>query len=88
MILEVSISNFRKDLKNYFDAVRHGEKVVIKQGNDAFTLVPVTDDDLYFTPDMVAKINKSIAQIGTEKSKRVRNLDELRQLLDARKQDV
>ena len=86
MILEVKISDFRKDIKNYFNAVRSGEKVVIKQGNDSFTLVPVSDDDLYFSPKMVDKINKSIEQINNGQSKRIKSINELRELLD--QQDV
>ena len=82
MILEVTISDFRKEIKGYFDAAKNGEKVIIKQGKDSFTLVPVSDDDLYFTPHMVDKIKKSMEQINNGQSKRVKNLDELRALLD------
>ena len=82
MILEVKISDFRKEIKGYFEAAKNGEKVIIKQGRDSFTLVPVNDDDLYFTPNMVDKIKKSMEQINNGQSKRVKNLDELRALLD------
>ena len=82
MILEVKISDFRKEIKGYFDAAKNGEKVIIKQGSDSFTLVPVSDDDLYFTAHMVDKINKSMEQINNGQCKRVKNLDELRTLLD------
>ena len=60
MIIEVKISDFRKEIKGYFAAAKNGEKVIIKQGGDSFTLVPVSDDDLYFTPHMVDKIKKSM----------------------------
>jgi len=81
MILEVKISDFRKGIKGYFEAAKKGEKVIIKQGSDSFTLVPVSEDDLYFTPHMVDKIKKSMEQINNGQSKRIKNLDELRTLL-------
>lgn len=82
MILEVTVSNFRKRIKDYFDAARQGERVVIRQGNDSFTLVPVTEDDLYFTPEMLAKIDKSIEQAKNGQTKKFKSIDELRKSLE------
>lgn len=82
MILEVTSSDFRKDTKSYFDAASEGKKVLIKRGRKTYALVPVTEDDMYFTPAMIEKINESKEQILNGKSKRVKNIDELRKVLD------
>jgi hypothetical protein len=33
-----------------------------KEINSIYSLAPVTEDDMYFTPEVLAKINKALAQ--------------------------
>ncbi|MBW8326057.1 MAG: prevent-host-death protein [Prolixibacteraceae bacterium] len=59
-ILEVTSRQFRDKQKTFFELADSGEKVVIKRGKkQAYVLTPI-DDDLYFTPEMLIKIDKSI----------------------------
>jgi len=62
-VLEVTSRQFREKQKNFFDLADKGEKVIIKRGKkQAYVLTPVNDDDLYFTPEMLAKIDHTILQ--------------------------
>ncbi|MBK5247672.1 MAG: hypothetical protein JJE49_10450 [Peptostreptococcaceae bacterium] len=62
-VLEVTSREFRDKQKNFFDLADKGEKVVIKRGKkQAYVLTPIGDEDLYFTPEMLARIDKSILQ--------------------------
>jgi hypothetical protein len=79
--LIVTTANFRKDIKSYFDAAEAGKKVLIRRGNQLFTLVPLSDDDVDFSPKMIDKIKKSIDQIHKGKSIQVSTPEELNKLL-------
>lgn len=81
-ILKVTSTDFRKDTKSYFDAASQGQQVIIKRGKQSFTLVPIDEDDLYFTPEMLDKINQSIEQVKKGDSITVSSIDELKQLVE------
>ncbi|MBC7418154.1 MAG: hypothetical protein H7325_08380 [Pedobacter sp.] len=56
-IIETTSRQFRERQKDFFDIADNGEKIVIKRGSKkAYGLTPVEEDDLYFTPQMTARI--------------------------------
>ena len=62
-ITEVTSREFRDKQKAYFDKADQGEKIIIKRRNNkSYVLTPVDEDDLYFTPKMIEKIEKSIQE--------------------------
>lgn len=47
-----------------FDLADRGEKVIIRRSRkQAYTLVPIEDDDLTITPELQARIDKARAEI-------------------------
>lgn len=83
-ILEVNSRAFRNNQKNYFDLADRGKKVVIRRGNKrAYVLTPLNDDDLYFTPKMLEKIDMSIQQVKLGQTTRVSNKEELNLFLES-----
>ncbi|HBG42710.1 type II toxin-antitoxin system Phd/YefM family antitoxin [Limibacterium fermenti] len=62
-IIQVTSREFRERLASLFDLADKGEKVVIKRGRKrAYTLTPIEDDDLDFTPEMLEKIDRSVQE--------------------------
>lgn len=81
-ILEITSRQFRDKQKDIFDLADKGEKVIIKRGKkQAYVLTPIDDDDLYFTPEMIEKIDRSIQQAKEGKVKRIKNSQELDKFL-------
>jgi hypothetical protein len=81
-ILEVTSRQFRDKQKDIFDLADKGEKVVIKRGKkQAYTLTPIDDDDLYFTSEMLEKIDRSIQQAKEGKVTRISSIEELDKFL-------
>lgn len=63
-LLEITSRQFRDNQKSMFDLADKGEKIVIKRGRKrAYVLTPIEEDDLFFTPEMLAKIDHSIQQV-------------------------
>ena len=63
-VLEVTSGQFRDRQKSFFDLADTGKQIVIRRGKkQAYTLAPVNDDDLYFTPEMEAKIERAMQQV-------------------------
>ena len=59
-IVEVTSRQFRDKQKNFFDLADAGKQIVIKRGRkQSYVLTPVNEDDLYFTPEMEAKIERA-----------------------------
>jgi hypothetical protein len=71
-VLEVTSRQFRDNQKTFFELADRGESVIIKRGQkQAYVLTPIDDDDLYFTPEMLAKIDKSIQQAKEGKARKL-----------------
>jgi hypothetical protein len=63
MTVEVTSRQFREKQKSFFEMADTGKQIVIRRGRkQAYALTPIDDDDLYFTPDMLAKIDRSLQQ--------------------------
>lgn len=71
-VIEVTNTQFRNKLKAFFDMADKGEKVIIRRGEKrAYKLVPLTEeeeDDLYFSPEMMKKIEKSLQEVKEGKT--------------------
>ena len=82
-IIQTTSRQFRDKQKDFFDLADKGEKVVIRRGKkQAYLLTPVDDEDIYFTPDMLDKINESIKQVKQGKVTKVETEEELNQFFD------
>ncbi len=82
-IIQTTSRQFRDKQKDFFDLADKGEKVIIRRGKkQAYLLTPVEDNDLYFTPAMLDKINRSLKQAKEGKVSIVKTEEELNQFLD------
>jgi len=83
-IVEVTSRQFRDKQKSFFDLADAGKQIVIKRGRkQSYTLTPVNDDDLYFTPEMEAKIERAKQQIGNGEYTVIKDKEELRRYFDS-----
>lgn len=81
-IIETTSRQFRDKQKDFFDLADSGEKVVIKRGRkQAYVLTPVSEDDLYFTPEMINRIKESEQEIIDGKGISFNTTEELDQYL-------
>jgi hypothetical protein len=82
-IVETTSRQFRNRQKEFFDLADKGEKVVIKRGRkQSYVLTPVCEDDLYFTPEMMKRIEDSQQEIRDGKSVVLRTKEELDAFFD------
>lgn len=82
--LEVTSREFREKQKSIFDKADNGEQIIIKRGKkQAYVLTPISINDLYFSPEMIAKIELSIQQIKEGNVVKVNSKDDLNKLLDS-----
>ncbi|MEN6456959.1 MAG: prevent-host-death protein [Prolixibacteraceae bacterium] len=83
-VLQVTARQFREKQKSLFELADKGQKVIIKRGKkQAYVLTPIDDDDLYFTPEMLKKIDPSIQQAREGKVTTVETEEELTKFLDS-----
>jgi hypothetical protein len=83
-IIQTTSRQFRDKQKDFFDLADKGEKVLIRRGKKrAYLLTPVDEDDIYFTPAMLDKINESIKQVHEGKVTKVETEGELNQFLES-----
>jgi len=83
-ILQVTSRQFREKQKAIFDLADKGEKVVIKrEKKQAYVLTPIDDDDWYFTPEMLEKIDRSIQQAKEGKVTTIETEEGLTQFMNS-----
>ena len=59
-VLNFTSREFRSQQAHVFDLADKGEKIIIRRNRkQAYTLVPIDDDDLTITPELQAKIDKA-----------------------------
>lgn len=81
-ILEITSRQFREKQKDIFDLADKGERIVIRRGRkQAYTLIPIKEDDLYFTPKMMEKIDRSIQQAKEGNVKKINHIEDIDKLL-------
>ncbi len=82
-LIQVTSREFRDRQASIFDLVDKGENVVINRGKrKSYTLTSVNEDDIYFTPKMLEKIDKSLQEAKEGKVKRFETVEELDKYLD------
>lgn len=78
-MLVISSREFRSKQAEYMDKVDNGEQIIIRCGkNKAYALIPITKSDFYYTPDMLAKINKAIEDSKAGKVTKIKTIEELK----------
>ncbi len=79
----ISSREFRQNQKKYFEKIDKGEQIIVQRGKDkSYTLTPVLEDDLYFTPSMLERIAQSIEQVKEGKITKISSKEELKKLLE------
>lgn len=67
-----------------FDLADKGEKVIIRRNKkQAYTLVPIEDDDLTITPELQARIDNARAEIKAGNCVTVHGIEELNTYLES-----
>ena len=81
-MLVISSREFRQNQKMYFEKADKGEQIIVQRGKDkAYALTPVTENDLYFTGEMIERIKESIQQVEQGKTKKIESSTEIDELL-------
>ena len=81
-MLIISSREFRQNQKNYFEKADKGEQIIVQRGKDkAYALTPVSEDDIYFSAEMVEKIKQSIEQVKQGKVKKITSPQEISDIL-------
>lgn len=77
-IVETTSRQFRERQKDFFEMADKGEKVVIRRGRkQTYVLTPVSEDDLYFSPEMIQRIKDAQQEIKEGKSISFDSVDEM-----------
>ena len=77
-MITVSAREFRGNQASIFAKADSGEKIIIRRGKkQAYTLVPVYDEDLDITPALQAKIDKARQEYREGKTTTIRSHEEL-----------
>lgn len=83
-IIQTTSRQFRDKQKDFFELADKGEKVVIRRGKKrAYLLTPVDDEDIYFTPAMLDKINGAIKEVQEGLVTKIETEEELNQFLNS-----
>ena len=82
-VVEVTSRQFRDRQKTFFDLADAGKQIVIMRGRkQAYTLTPVNNEDKYFTPEMIEKIERSMQQIENGECTLIQSEEELQHYFD------
>lgn len=77
-IIETTSRQFRERQKDFFELADKGEKVVIRRGRkQTYVLTPISEDDLYFSPEMIQRIKDAQQEIKEGKSISFDSVDEM-----------
>ena len=83
-VLNFTSREFRSQQAHVFDLADQGEKIVIRRNKkQAYTLVPIDDDETTITSELQAKIDKARAEIKAGNCITVRGKEELETYLDS-----
>jgi PHD/YefM family antitoxin component YafN of YafNO toxin-antitoxin module len=81
-MIVISSREFRQNQKKYFERVDKGEHIIVQRGRDkAYTLTPVSEDDMYFTAENMEKIKQSILEIEQGDTHRISTSKAINDLL-------
>ena len=83
-VLQITSREFRDKQKTFFDLADKGEHIVIQRGKKkSYTITPIEEDDLFFTPQMLEKIDLSIQEAQKGEGTRISGKEELIAFLDS-----
>lgn len=81
-MLVISSREFRQNQRKYFDKADEGEQIIVQRGKDkAYALTPISEDDLYFSAEMIKKIHESARQAQQKKYIEISTAEEIKELL-------
>ncbi len=80
--IHISTSEFRAKQAFILDLVDKGKTVVLRRGRKAYTLTPIVEEDLHFTPEMYAKIDKALEQAKNGEVYRMEESESLESFLN------
>jgi hypothetical protein len=82
-MITVSAREFRSNQASIFDKADGGEKIIIRRGKkQAYTLVPVYDEDMDITPQLQAKIEQARQEYKEGKTLRFESAEEVQKWMD------
>lgn len=82
-MITVSAREFRSNQASIFDKADGGEKIIIRRGKkQAYTLVPVYDEDMGITPQLQAKIEKARQEYKEGRTLRFESAEEVQKWMD------
>lgn len=82
-MITVSAREFRGNQASIFAKADSGEKIIIRRGKkQAYTLVPVFDEDLDITPALQAKIDKARQEYKEGRTLRFDSAEEVQKWMD------
>ncbi|WP_082489144.1 hypothetical protein [Dyadobacter sp. Leaf189] len=83
-IIETTSRQFRERQKDFFELADKGEKVVIRRGRkQTYVLTPISEDDLYFTPEMIQRIKDAQQEIKEGKYISFNSVDEMNKYFES-----
>lgn len=83
-VLNFTSREFRSQQAHVFDLADKGEKVIIRRNKkQAYTLVPVEDDDFTITPELQARIDKARAEIKAGNCVSLRSREDVEKYFDS-----
>jgi len=81
-MLVISSREFRQNQKKYFEKVDKGEHIIVQRGKDkAYALTPVSEEDMYFSAEMISKIKQSLLEVKKGEVRKVSTSKEVSELL-------
>lgn len=81
--IQVTPREFREKQKSFFDLADKGDKIVIRRGSrKSYVLTQVEEPDPYFTPEIMAKIDKAIQQVKEGKVHEMKPHEDLTDFLN------
>jgi antitoxin YefM len=82
-MLVISSREFREKQAEYMDLADQGEQIIVQRGkNKAYALTPISNDDMYFSKQMVEKIENAIQESQNGKVRRISGKEELLNFLN------
>jgi antitoxin YefM len=82
-MLVISSREFREKQAEYMDLADQGEQIIVQRGkNKAYAVTPISNDDMYFSKQMVEKIENAIQESQNGKVRRISGKEELLDFLN------
>lgn len=83
-VLNFTSREFRSQQAHVFDLADKGEKIIIRRNRkQAYTLVPIEDEDLTITPELQARIDKAREKIKAGNCVTLSSKEELEAYLES-----